>query len=127
MSRSKRRIGVPLILLWALAHGMWIGAGLHAGSQLNFEVPAVAPLASHSCACAWTPHTKQSSQLSSINPTVAQSCAVCALGIVVPEVPVVTVIIAVPPLPAPRTVAFTPIENSTESQFLPPSRAPPIA
>lgn len=122
MPHGKRRIGVPLILLWALAHGMWIGAGMHAGTQLELG----APRERLTCACACL-SVKPTSQLRSANATSAQACAVCALGIIAPDVPIVTVIATVPPLPTPRASIVVVAERIAAPQFLPPSRAPPAA
>ena len=120
-----RRIRLPLILLWALAHGVWMGAGWHAGSQLGFadaQTTKAAP-----CSCAWRPVAKHAAQLTRTQATAAHGCAVCELGLVAPEVPATFQVATVAPVIPTRGFACFSHEVSAAPTFLPPSRAPPVA
>lgn len=80
---NKRRIGLPLVFLWALTHGIWIGANWHAGGIANFS--AGASTAHANCACQPGAASKNV-QIS--NPVAAPAaCSVCNLSLLSHDIP----------------------------------------
>ena len=95
------------MFLWALAHGMWIGAGWHASQHgaAQFDRQQV-------CNCS---ASKATPILSETVSDTASACPVCQLGTVAPDVPVVIHTIEVASVaPVTEVVYFTDTPRSTE-------------
>lgn len=113
---SRRRFHVALVFVWALAHGMWMGAVWHAAGAHGSTESAASP-----CHC-----RAKSAQHNVTNAAVqTPNCAVCALATIAPEQPAQ---FALPLLPygeiSIATVLLREIPRGCEAH-LPPGRAPP--
>lgn len=128
MTYARRRIGIPLVMVWALAQGMWIGAGWHASSQFKFTADSSS---THSCSCAFHPSSftpgRSAPVVNSANAAAVDACPFCVLGALAPDVPVVAVPETVLPTPPLECVHILPLDAPPFSPALPPSRAPPVA
>jgi hypothetical protein len=123
MTYARRRIGIPLAFLWALAQGMWIGAGWHASSQ--FGVSGYGAAKTQHCNCTYESRSHAPKAVLSAQVKSADACPFCILGALSPDVPAVFAIES-PALPQP--VCATPVRSdcsSVNAMVLPPSRAPP--
>lgn len=112
---SRRRFHIALVFVWALAHGMWMGAVWHSASAhgaVTFKNPGT-------CCGA-----RGSDRLTNA-PAAAPSCAVCALATVAPDQPPVLASFALPaPVIFTTAILFRETPRACVAE-LPPSRAPP--
>ncbi len=126
MTYARRRLGLPLVLLCALAQGVWLGAAWHASSRFAFATGMTS--ASCACACAGTEKAPASAKMrAGLARLTVDACAFCLLGAVAPEVPVVNLV----PPPQYRSIpAFVPSYTSFVGigiAYQPPGRGPPVA
>jgi hypothetical protein len=123
MHSQRRFFNIALVFVWALAHGVWIGAGWHASSETAADTSTAQ--AFH-CACAKfqsQTHTSVAGEAKN-----ADACSICQLSTLLPDVPA-------PQWAAihePRVLQIGPLAISNEHQdtfqdCLPPQRGPPAA
>jgi hypothetical protein len=120
MSYARQRLGLPLLFLWALAHGMWIGAAWHASTQhANFTT-----VCQKTCNCS----ASALPVLSGTTAAVSPNCPVCQLGLTSPDVALQAGVAELPRIKAPQSRPFASTEVLPSDLIaLPPSRGPPLA
>jgi hypothetical protein len=123
MQNQRRFFNIAIVFVWALAHGVWIGAGWHAASETSANASA---RSGFHCACSQSA-PKTGAPVAS-EAAKADVCSVCQLSMVLPDVPAPQLSVALEPLVEP----FGPLAFSTEHlssclNRLPPQRGPPAA
>lgn len=124
-----RHLNIAVVFVWALAHGVWMGAGMHAFTELGGRADAAANKGGGSSLCASCVRFGASSTKTSLseNMTSADECAVCKLSTVLPEVsPIRSVVVggALPIHTAPA--ALTETVRSFNANLFPLAHAPPV-
>jgi hypothetical protein len=115
MTRS--RINAPLVLIFALVQGMWMGAQLHALSGAHARPTAAVA----GCGCGKT--ASSDAQMSSVQP----ACAVCATAALMQDTPAPIILLDAPVSFQPYAVPSLAEVCLTPALPLHPGRGPPSA
>jgi hypothetical protein len=118
-----RRIHIAIAFVWALAHGVWMGAGMHSFSDVGARLSATNKGGAPSCAgCQFIPDAPQADS------TLARSggCAVCELSTVLPEAASIPMpVISAAPAIFAEPISFIMAAPACVACELPPAHAPP--
>jgi hypothetical protein len=121
MQNQRRYFNIAIVFVWALAHGVWIGAGWHAASETSADASA---RSGFHCACAQSA-SKTGAPVASEAAT-ADICSLCQLSVVLPDVPAPQLSVAPEPFVEPAGPLALSVEHRNSFlNRLPPQRGPP--
>lgn len=123
MPMRSRQLHIAVVFVWALAHGVWMGAGMHAFTALGANTPNKGGARA---VCATCVHFDSSESISN-TPAAGDACAVCKLSTVLPEVASIQTTVVGEVLSAhtaPLALEESPRANT--AHLFPLAHAPPI-
>jgi hypothetical protein len=124
MTMRSRQLHIAVVFVWALAHGVWMGAGMHAFTALGSSTPNKGE---GRAVCATCVHYDASSESIANAAAAGDACAVCKLSTVLPEVASIHTPITFEPLPAHTApLALEEGQRSITAHLFPLAHAPPV-
>ena len=118
----RRHFNIAIVFVWALAHGVWIGAGMHSLSDVGSRLNTAKGRVSACAGCRSAVDSREAQSLSS-----SAGCSICQLSTVLPETASVSLpVIYFAPVVFAAPQPFAGIAPSFDACALPPTHAPPV-
>ena len=120
-----RHLHIAVVFVWALAHGVWMGAGMHSFAALGTR-SETANNGGRGAICASCVRF-DTPTISDVSLRSSDPCAVCKLSTVLPELAQVHTFVASGALPVHSSPAsLEEIDRSFTAHLFPLAHAPPV-